>query len=298
MRKYKLLPLMLLFACTGLFAQNVSLDQAVQSSAQAIETRLPKGAKAAVLTFTSASQAFSDYIIDEIATVLSASRNLQVIDRQHTDAIRREFNIQLSGDVSDAEVKRVGQQLGAQFVITGSLVDIGNAYRFRLAAINIETAVREGSSSLNININDPQVVFLVTGQRSAQTVETPSNSGNTYKIGDKGPGGGTIFFVRDGKYMECSGELGKHNWNTAVTLAQNYDGGGFQDWRLPTKEELNFMYANLKTRGLGGFTNEWYWSSSQGEGITYFAWYHNFSDGGQGSHLKTSNFLVRAVRAF
>jgi TolB-like protein len=155
----------------------ILLDQAVQTSAQAIETRLPKGAKTAVLTFTSASQAFSDYIIDEIATALSASRNIQVIDRQHTDAIRKEFNIQFSGDVSDAEVKRIGQQLGAQYVVTGSLVDIGNAYRFRVAAINIETAVREGSSSLNININDPQVVFLLTGQRAAQTGGTQGNSG-------------------------------------------------------------------------------------------------------------------------
>ena len=156
------------------FAQNVSLDQAVKSSAQAIETRLPKGAKTAVLTFTSAKQAFSDYIIDELATALSASRNIQVIDRQHTDAIRKEFNIQFSGDVSDDEVKRIGHQLGAQYVVTGSLVDIGNAYRFRVVAINIETAVREGSSSLNININDPQVVFLLTGQRPNQATSTPS----------------------------------------------------------------------------------------------------------------------------
>jgi len=202
MQKYTLFPLMFFLACTGIFAQNVNLDQAVQISAQAVETRLPKGAKAAVLTFTSASQAFSNYIIDEIATALSASRNIQVIDRQHTDAIRKEFNIQFSGDVSDAEVKRVGQQLGAQFVVTGSLVDIGNAYRFRVAAINIETAVREGSSSLNININDPQTVFLLTGQRPQGT---GSGSGGTYRIGDKGPGGGTVFLARDGKYMECSG---------------------------------------------------------------------------------------------
>jgi len=159
----------LLFVCAGLFAQNVSLDQAVRTSAQAIESRLPHGAKVAVLTFTSTTQAFTDYIIDEIATSISASNKIQVIDRQNTDAIRSEFNIQFSGDVSDDEVRRIGHQLGAQYVVTGSLVDIGNVYRFRVAAINIETAVREGSSSINININDPQVVFLLTGQRSTQT---------------------------------------------------------------------------------------------------------------------------------
>jgi len=281
----------LLFICAGLFAQNVSLDQAVKSSAQEIERRLPRGAKTAVLTFTATSQAFSDYIIDELATALSANRNLQVIDRQHTDAIRKEFNIQFSGDVSDEEVKSIGKQLGAQYVVTGSLVDIGNAYRFRVAAINIETAVREGASSLNININDPQVVFLLTGQR----VTTPI----VYRIGDKGPGGGTVFYARDGKYMECSGELGSHNWQTAVTMAQNYDGGGFSNWRLPTKDELNLMYVNLKARNLGGFDNNWhfYWSSSGNSNDT--AWYQDFSDGDQRSDYdKKMTFSVRAVRSF
>jgi TolB-like protein len=164
----------LLLICGSLFAQNVSLDQALQTSSQAVVTRLPQGSKVAVLSFASSSQNFSDYVIDEIAIALSAGNRIQVIERQYMDVIRRELNIQMSGDVSDDEVRRVGRQLGAQFVVTGSLVDIGNAYRFRLAAINVETAVREGASSLNININDPQVVFLLTGQR-----EQPGTSANT-----------------------------------------------------------------------------------------------------------------------
>ena len=300
MMKYRLFPVMLLFVGAGLFAQNVLLDQAVKSSAQAIETRLPKGAKAAVLTFTSTKQAFSDYIIDEIATALSASKNIQVIDRQHTDAIRKEFNIQFSGDVSDDEVKRVGRQLGAQYVVTGSLVDIGNAYRFRLAAINIESAVREGSSSLNININDPQVTFLLTGQRTTQTSETsgnstPSNSG-TYQIGDIGPGGGYIFFAESGVYMECSRELGSYKWDDAMKAAQNHRGGDFTDWRLPTKDELNIMYVNLKKRDLGYFGRDRYWSSSQNGNRD--GWSQNFSNGDQGTNNKRDTYSIRAVRSF
>jgi TolB-like protein len=286
----------------SVFAQNVSLDQAVQTSAKAVETGLPKGAKAAVLTFTSNKQAFSDYIIDELATALALSKNIQVIDRQHTDAIRKEFNIQFSGDVSDDEVKRVGRQLGAQYVVTGSLVDIGNAYRFRVAAINIESAVREGNSSLNININDPQVTFLLTGQRTTQSSGASGNDG-TYRIGDKGPGGGTVFYARDGKYMECSGELGSFNWDQAITAAQNYDGGGFSDWRLPTLDELNLMYVNLKARNLGGFSNGWYWSSSQyssdnARGQNNGARVQRFSDGNQYGYYKSDTYSVRAVRAF
>jgi len=170
----------LLLICGSLFAQNVSLDQALQTSSQTVVTQLPQGTKVAVLSFTSSSQNFSDYVIDEIATLISAGNRIQVIERQYMDVIRRELNIQMSGDVSDDEVRRAGRQLGAQFVVTGSLVDIGTVYRFRLAAINVETAVREGASSLNININDPQVVFLLTGQRIAQTDSVPE--GLSYEI--------------------------------------------------------------------------------------------------------------------
>ena len=169
-------------ACGGLFAQNVSLDQAVQASAQTIDSRLPKGSKVAVLSFTASKRDFSNYVIDEIAAAISASNKIQVIERQYLDAIRKELNIQMSGDVSDDEVKRVGKQLGAQYVITGSLVDVGNAYRFRVAAINVETAVREASPASYIHINDPQVVFLLTGQRATQTTNTPSDSVKKYKL--------------------------------------------------------------------------------------------------------------------
>jgi TolB-like protein len=146
-----------------------SLEQAVKSSAQSIESRLPQGSKVAVLTFTSSSQTFSNYIIDEIADAIFTGDKLQVIERMYIDAIRRELNIQMSGDVSDDEIRRVGNQLGAQYVITGSLVDVGNSYRFRMVAINVETAVREGSASSSLSPNDPQVTFLLNGQRSVST---------------------------------------------------------------------------------------------------------------------------------
>jgi TolB-like protein len=332
----KILQFSILFlACSGLFAQNVSLDQAVQTSAKAVETGLPKGAKAAVLTFTSTKQDFSDYIIDELATALSASKNIQVIDRQHTDAIRKEFNIQFSGDVSDDEVKRVGRQLGAQYVVTGSLVDIGNAYRFRLAAINIESAVREGSSSLNININDPQVTFLLTGQRTTQPTNTPNNSG-TYRIGDRGPAGGFVFYdkgVFSGgwRYLEVAPvetEFSNVQWGANVAGTSTVVGSGkrntqiiveylnqrgesgraaqlcaslnfdsYTDWFMPSRDELVIMHNNLKQRGLGDFGDNAYWSSSQEDNGT--VWTQGFiNDGWLQNRPKSIQHKVRAVRAF
>jgi hypothetical protein len=65
------------------------------------------------------------------------------------------------------------------------------------------------------------------------------------------------------------------------------------------------MYSNLRNPGIGGFTNTWYWSSSQAtssQNAPYNAWSMNFANGnvydiGSGSY-KTANCQVRAVRAF
>jgi uncharacterized repeat protein (TIGR02543 family) len=73
--------------------------------------------------------------------------------------------------------------------------------------------------------------------------------------------------------------------------------GGYSDWFLPSKDELNLMYTNLKVAGVGGFVAHFYWSSSEYSAI--YAWIQNFNDGGQGNYGKFANSLwVRAVRAF
>jgi hypothetical protein len=86
--------------------------------------------------------------------------------------------------------------------------------------------------------------------------------------------------------------------NYAATLCKNLKINDFSDWFLPSKEELDQMYHNLKKVGLGGFVSAyWYWSSS--EYSVGNAWGQDFGSGGQGFDLKSSHYnCVRAVRAF
>jgi hypothetical protein len=70
---------------------------------------------------------------------------------------------------------------------------------------------------------------------------------------------------------------------------------GFDDWYLPSKDELNklFQYKNI----IGGFESTFYWSSSEINDSC--AWGQNFTDGIQISDsLKNTSFYVRAVRSF
>jgi hypothetical protein len=80
----------------------------------------------------------------------------------------------------------------------------------------------------------------------------------------------------------------------AAGLARAYAGGGYTDWYLPSKDELNKLYLNRIA--IGGFASNDYWSSSESGG--YFAWVQDFSDGIQYYGNKLNTVYVRAIRAF
>jgi tetratricopeptide (TPR) repeat protein len=173
-------------------------------------------------------------------------------------------------------------------------------------------------------------------------VKNKTRSLYNYKIGDRGPAGGFIFYDRGNywpegwRYLEAApSDCGKAEWgaygkdvagtqtsvgsgkqNTqlivdflkgtgetgrAAQLCTGLNTGGYQDWFFPSKDELDLMYKNLKAKGLGDFTNDRYWSSSQYN--SNLSWEQRFSDGHQATYNqaiynKGNPNCVRAVRAF
>jgi formylglycine-generating enzyme required for sulfatase activity len=148
-----------------LFSQAMSLDEAILASARYLEQNLPRGLKVAILNFTSASETFSDYVTEELAAALVNGKRLVVVDRRDTDLIMEEMNFQLSGNVIDESVKRIGVMLEADSIISGSFVETGGSYRFRINVINVESAVLEASIPITVSGRDEQAYFLLTGQR-------------------------------------------------------------------------------------------------------------------------------------
>lgn len=91
------------------------------------------------------------------------------------------------------------------------------------------------------------------------------------------------------KIIQAQGE-----GNYAAKLCDDLVLNGYDDWFLPSKDELNELYKN-KTM-IGGFTDR-YWSSSEGNSNT--AWCQNFYTGARDySDDKGYPYGVRAVRAF
>jgi hypothetical protein len=127
----------------------------------------------------------------------------------------------------------------------------------------------------------PQAQWGAHGKAIDGTAETGIGSGkkNTERIVAK---------------LKEWGESGR-----AAQLCDGYEVNGYKDWFLPSKDELDLMYKNLKAKDLGNFKDEGYWSSSQ-YGSTN-AWCQYFGDGG-GQYTpgvgKRGTTSVRAIRAF
>lgn len=156
-----------------------------------------------------------------------------------------------------------------------------------------------------------------------------------YRIGNYGPGGGIVFYDKGiesagWRYLEVapaetektltwgngitgvrtSGAAGtggrntetlvkamklKNMNNTAAVYCYELEFGGFDDWHLPSISDLDHIYKNLKSKGIGGFDDAVYWSSGLNGGMcsTY-----QFKSGTPMESHPADTAKVRAVRAF
>ena len=373
-------------ATTKANPDEVSLSTAIRMAASRMELRLNEGTKVALINFTSPSQAFSDYVLDELSAVLVNNGQLVVVDRANLDKIRQELGFNVSGEVSDASMQEIGKILGAQALLTGSLTNIADLRRVMFKVIMTESAAVAVQHPADI-INDKRVQALLaqgggskglrySGQSNARgntanaTTQTPTPAQatppappapppltpKTYKIGDTGPAGGLVFYDKGNniggwRYMEAapadnSGQIsfannraglpyeytnllpseriysvgrGKENTDVVMDWLNKEQGGGFgwairicddlvingfDDWFLPSRDELNYMYGNLHLKGLGNFKLNNYWTSS----VYIETWWRtqmiNFTNGKTaeyGSNFEgynTDKAYVRAARRF
>lgn len=103
--------------------------------------------------------------------------------------------------------------------------------------------------------------------------------------------------TEDGIVMEVSHLLGHANWEDAQAIVAAYRGGGYDDWRLPTVEELLLLYRTGYQSGRGGFAADRIWSGTPSiENNAYFVDFANGSRYANGNGEAQSLRPFRAVR--
>lgn len=154
-----------------------------------------------------------------------------------------------------------------------------------------------------------------------------------FKVGDFGPAGGIVFYDKgvfsDGwRYLEVAsrdvsgkfkyGKNGKLNTsnglgagkeNTSLIIALNgrsssyaalvctsYSEGGYTDWYLPSKDELEMIYEKLKGNKNLNIVKDGYWSSSQLN--SSYAYGFSFKTKKTFTDSESSKYRIRLVRSF
>jgi TolB-like protein len=154
----------ILFLCAVLpaFTQEdqVTLNRAINNAMTYLETRLPAQSKVAVLNYHAPTGELSDYVIEELTTHIVNSAALTVVDRRNLELLEQEMNFQMSGEVSDDTALAIGQKVGAQIIISGSINSLGDTYRMRVRAIKVETAEVLGQHTATIRMDATLAALL------------------------------------------------------------------------------------------------------------------------------------------
>ena len=152
------------------------LDAAIRETSNYLNQQLPKGNKLVILNIQSEFPALSEYIIDELIANTVNDRVFSAVDRQQLDTIRAELNFQMSGEVDDHTAQELGRMAGAQIIISGAVSKIGDLYRIRVRALNVQTASIAGQ--FNRNIPDSPMVQALVRSRATGYSNVSSAAGS------------------------------------------------------------------------------------------------------------------------
>ncbi|MCL2600984.1 MAG: CsgG/HfaB family protein [Treponema sp.] len=108
-------------------------------ASEAMLEDIPGGATIAVLNISSHDVEMADAVINEIERVLHQAGVFTVVTRSRMDSIRFEQNLGVSGEISDETAASIGNMLGANVIVTGSIGGSGATRALRLQALDVRT---------------------------------------------------------------------------------------------------------------------------------------------------------------
>ena len=141
--KTGLITVFMLCAVTAFAAETVPLEQAIDEAAATFSARIKPGSTIVVVGISSDNNELSEFISDELSYKIYSLNKLKVAERKSLDAIKKEMNFQLSGEVSDDTIKQIGNMTGASTVIVGTFKNQRSHYLLTVKALNVSTAIVE-----------------------------------------------------------------------------------------------------------------------------------------------------------
>ncbi len=194
-----------------------TLDAQLDRIASEIAARMPQlKAKIAVIEFSDIDGRISNlgkFLAEELTTRLFSTGRLNVIERQLINNVLKEQKLGMTGVLDEKSTKKVGAILGVDFLVTGTIADLGTDMKINARTIATDTGAVLSAASAVIPKNDQ--IRRLAGSGSAEETGSSDRIAATSRPTRSGGAPGDI--VIKGKLYFDGKPLSDYT-NAAVTL--------------------------------------------------------------------------------
>jgi len=154
----KLILLFLGIVVCGAALKAQTLDEAILNTALTMGRDLPASASAAVISFSSDSEKLNDYVLNELYGAILRNGKIKPVKPNQGQL----QNIQ--GELNRETAQNIGRLLGVQYIITGSLEQIGSGHRIQFTTVDMDVKVKSEYSTVLSSVGDRQFASLLGGK--------------------------------------------------------------------------------------------------------------------------------------
>jgi hypothetical protein len=126
---------------------NDTLIECISKSTADLSAALPQGLVLGVIKIASADEGEAEFAEEQLIFCLVQTGRYRIVERKDLDVIRKEQNLQISGDVDDETAVSIGRMAGARIVITGTILSYGAGKYLTIKALDVETDQIQAASS-------------------------------------------------------------------------------------------------------------------------------------------------------
>ena len=164
---FGILVCMLALGANTAYARTVRLGDAIRNAAEELSAGMGQDTRVAVVSMRADSARMSDHLIDEMIMAVVNTQRLLVVNRAQLDIIAAELHLGLDGWIDDATAQSIGRLAGVQIIFMGVFEPVGNIYRLRVQAVEVETAIIRRIFS--VDIRNDAVVSALMGSAGRET---------------------------------------------------------------------------------------------------------------------------------
>ncbi len=212
-------------------------------------------------------------VVEILSTSFIDSKAFEVIERNQLQKVMGELSLQTSDDFDETIAQDIGDLLGAEIIIIGSVTKLGSRITVNIRGIQVGTGKAQFAKKINTNSLDElpdlidDLVNMITGKKTSEEIRVEKDKkGRDFKKYDKelktklstlnkagigmAAAGGTIVVAGIAIFLTNELYIGP---KVDEELDKAFTGDGiFQDYQSAYSTYLALFITGITSMGIGG----------------------------------------------